>query len=121
LKRALHPRRDRGESLHAHVVPQLLPASSGTTADVTPVTPGMAASSCSTRSMSAPGAWCRSRRDRAEMPKVATCSTWMPEVRALTLTRLFRNSPAEMSSAIDRAICAVTSGAAEAGGAPCRR
>ncbi len=86
------------------LLPQLLPASSGTIAAVTPVTPGSAASSSSTRANSCCERAFSYPLRLGEMPNVTTLSIRSPRSTRLTLERLFRNRPAEMSSAIDNAI-----------------
>ena len=87
----------------------MLPARSGTSDEATPVTPGIVASSSSARMKNA--------RDRAESyplnsgetPNVTTLSILSPRSTRLTFIRLLTNNPAEMRSAMESAICEVTS------------
>ena len=98
------------ESLHGDVCPQLLPASSGQRRRRRRVTPGIAASCFLDRAKS-----CTDRaavvavQPRRDAETSRRCRCLIPRSTRPTLRRLLMNSPAEMSSAIESAICAVTS------------
>ena len=91
------------------LLPQLLPESSRTSDDDTLVTPGSAASSCSRRSNSACARAGLYPLKSGETANVTTLSMFNPRSTRLTFIRLFVNSPADTSSAIDSAIWVVAS------------
>jgi hypothetical protein len=97
------------KALHHTELPQLSPASSGTIEAVTPVTPGIVASSSSVRMNNVRARAGSYPLNSGDTPNVMRLSTFKPRSTRLTFIRLRTNRPAEMSSAIESAICAVTS------------
>ncbi len=91
------------------LVPQLLPASSGTIEALTLVTPGSADSSSSIRSKIAFDFSDGYPFSSGDTENVTRVSSFTPRSTRLTLNRLLVKRPADASRAIESAICTVTS------------
>src|SRR5262249_10640980 len=90
------------------LLPQLLPVISGTIEAATPRTPGIAASSASTRSNNAWDCSLEYPFSDGEIEKVTRFSARIPRSTRVRFTKLLRNSPVGISSTADTVTCAHT-------------
>ena len=106
------------ESFDRDVIPPVVAGKQRNSCGGNAVTPGTAASSCSTRSYSAFERAGSYPLRPGEMPKVTTLSTFSPSSTRLTFTRLLTKRPAHESSAIDSAILGGDEPGSESRGGP---